>query len=92
MPDGHDGRSASVPIVDGQYLIEKADGPNFGKYKVKIYGFEGGRSGSEEERGSDERTIESGSEQRIPAKYNEATELTLNVSEVEVHRDWTLTP
>ena len=76
VPDGHDGRSVSVPVAAGRYFIQDAGGPNFGKYKVEIYGFE--EASTEEE------------DQFIPAKFNAETQLVLEINEPVVLQDWNL--
>ena len=98
VPDGHDGRSASVPVAAGRYFIQEVDGPNLGKYKVEIYGFgdpaaaedddEGDPGGDEWDR---EKIASSAENQVIPAKFNVETQLVLDVNEAVVRNDWNLT-
>ena len=103
VPAGGEGRRASGLVTDGSYSIVEGQGPNVGKYKVEILGYEkapatGGEEGeegevSEQESSDDEEQTEGESvgAQILPEKYNVATELEVEITSGENTHDFTLT-
>lgn len=89
-PEGNSSsmRTASGIIENGMYSIDESHGPNQGTYQVLITGYEqampASASGSEDE---DEEESDDGPDpdeqsqgpQIVPAKYNDATELQVEI-------------
>jgi hypothetical protein len=99
-----EGKRASAMILKGNYSIAESQGPNLGKYKVEILGFEGGLQtgdGSEDSQPSDGE--DDGKDegrgggparaqgQLVPAKYNTATTLEVEIASGENKHDFDLT-
>ena len=98
-----EGRRASGLISDGSYSIPEGQGPNLGKCKVEILGFEkapaaaddglgeGGEGAEEEDAGDDEGEGESVGPQIIPPQYNAQTTLEADIVSGENENDFPLT-
>jgi hypothetical protein len=83
-PIAHTGRQASGVIAGGKYLIPEAQGPNEGKYRAEIYVFQPPPNAPPE--GSD-----AGMVQVAPEKFNQKSELQLDVSGKKVEKNFDLT-
>jgi hypothetical protein len=88
IPAGSEGNKVSVPITDGAYLIPEARGPNAGKYRVEIYGFE--PLNTAPAGGSQDADAESATRQVIPPQFNAQTTLELNVDAPKMEKDFEL--
>lgn len=70
---------ASGPIVNGQFVIQRASGPTPGEYQVKITGLrKSGNTIRVEEPGVETKEIEEVTSY-IPRRYNDESELELKV-------------
>lgn len=92
VPQGTDQAPAGGIIADGNYSIREGIGPNLGKYQVKISWLEeSGEEIDEEEVDEDGEPIWVPKE-LIPAKYNEESELTVEISAGPNTHDFDLKP
>ena len=84
------GPSAGGTIVDGNYVIERDDGPYVGKQQVKIYAMR--KTGRKVESGdpAPPGTLVDEMAQVLPAKYNEKTELDAEIQPGENEIDFNL--
>lgn len=77
-------RQASGVIANGEFSIPEETGPNVGTYQVRIVSYasssEGGEASTGEVGADETDELEGGSEQLIPAEYNERTTLTAEIS------------
>jgi len=92
FPVGHNGRAVSVPIINGSFLIEQIDGPNFGEYRVEILAYEAVDQPPQKSGDLADVPQQDGEKQVIPEKYNKDTELELDVSQPQIRKDFNLTP
>lgn len=76
--DRETGKAAGGPIVNGTYEVERALGPTAGKYKVMITAMRPSGKKSSGEGSTPPTDI---LEQFIPAAYNEATTLEVDVTD-----------
>jgi hypothetical protein len=101
IADG-EGRTANGLVVDGSYAISEGQGPNLGKYKVRILGYDkapssGGEDEGEleedegESEGDEMAEGESVGAQILPEKYNAATELQVEIQSGKNTHDFPLT-
>jgi hypothetical protein len=100
VPAG-EGKRASGVVASGQYAIDEGQGPNLGKYKVEILGYakvpEGGEeeepegNTADEEEGGGAGGADDLGDQVVPAKYNAATTLEVEITSGENTHDFTLT-
>lgn len=88
---GNQGSGSGTAIVDGEYTIEREKGPTPGTYQVQIVGRR--KTGKEIPAGppAPPGSMVPEIESYIPAKYNTATTLTINIDSVAVEKDFNLT-
>ena len=88
MPVDESRSQAIAKIVDGEYTTASPGGVFAGDYKVQVFGYKG--TGKMQDLGELYGGEQEQQVQFVPTKYNQATELTLNITTEQKEYDFDL--